>query len=321
MIHKTDKLHGVMTPIVTPFRNGEIDYRAFDHLVTWQIEQGVSGIVLNSLIGEGPTLSALERRSLISRTVHICRGRVAIIVATGTCSTETTLRQTAEARELGADFALIVQPYYNRPTQKGIIHHFEQIAGSVDLPIILDNDPQHAGVAITSETFRTLLEMPNIVGVLENPNSPAREYSDDADAGTGVRLARNECFEPRLGKRFHGSISALANIVPDLVIALDRAIASEDFGGVEHVYPKMKALLAALHDESDPAALKYALSCVRGICHEVRLPGTPVPPETAKTILRALKKTRTCTRCPQHNALILEAQAARNTSSSSPPPQ
>ncbi|WP_323688288.1 dihydrodipicolinate synthase family protein [Rhizobium sp. AN69] len=130
-LHGKHRFSGTMTALVTPFLGNGIDYAAFDHLVEWQIDQGIDGLVLNTLIAEGPTLKTEERRSLISRCVHLTRGRIPVIAATGTNSTATTCERTIEAEQLGADAVLIVQPYYSRPSQKGVIHHFKEAAKRV----------------------------------------------------------------------------------------------------------------------------------------------------------------------------------------------
>ncbi|WP_448732809.1 dihydrodipicolinate synthase family protein [Agrobacterium sp. 22-221-1] len=304
---------GVMTPLVTPFLKGQVDYAAFDHLVEWQIEEGVEGLVVNSLIGEGPTLSAVERRSLISRAVHISRGRIPIIAATGTCSTETTRQRTLEAEQLGADVALIVQPYYNRPGQKGIIQHFGEVAAATTIPIVIHNDPYHAGVELKPETLRLLLQVPSVIGVVgetwdssleiigkgRSLENAARHFMED-DSVSFERIAGCD-----------GSISAVANICPSAVVFMHRAIRRGDLEQARQMHRKLQSLMKAFAHESQSAVLKSALSCLRGINDGVRLPLTGVAGETAEGILLALRSMRGIATSARQTSLISEARVAR----------
>ena len=308
----TRLLNGVITPLITPFREGEIDYLAFDHLVKWQVQQGISGLLLHSLTGEGPTLSASERRGLISRAVQLNRGRAVIIVQTGTYSTQTTIRQTEEAHELGADFALVVQPYYNRPTQKGIIHHFEQIARATSIPIILDNDPHHAGVALKDETIETLLQIPNIVGILEEMSDVRMAPSLYQTAfGRTLHMSGRETRSPRLHRQPACCVSPLANILPDLIVHMQQVLEEGDATDFGVQLKRIIELADALENAGDVASLKYAVSCLRGINNAVRLPLMPIDPETARSIERALRSLRFLQRRRLTSSLVQEARVAR----------
>lgn len=308
----TPLLNGVITPLITPFRAGEIDYLAFDHLVKWQVEQGIAGLLLHSLAGEGPTLSASEWRALISRAVQLNRGRAVIIVQTGTYSTETTIRQTEKAHELGADFALVVQPYYNRPTQKGIIHHFEQIAHATRIPIILDNDPQHAGVALKDETIETLLQIPNIFGILED-TSDARTAQSPYQAifGRPLHMTGGETSSPLTHQQRACCISPMANVIPDLTARMHQLRQEGDATGFGAQMKRIIELANALENGGDVASLKYAVSCLRGIDNAVRLPLTRVNPEAARSIERALRGLRVLRRRRYASSLVQEARVAR----------
>ncbi|CUX24050.1 dihydrodipicolinate synthase family protein [Agrobacterium genomosp. 13] len=303
---------GVMTPLVTPFLKGQVDYAAFDHIVEWQIEEGVEGLVVNSLIGEGPTLSAVERRSLISRAVHISRGRIPIIAATGTCSTDTTCQRTSEAEQLGADAALIVQPYYNRPGQKGIIQHFERVAMATTIPIVIHNDPYHAGVEIKSETLRLLLRIPAVIGVVDDAwDSSSATIGKDRSVENIAQFIEDESASFESIARCDGSISAVANICPSAVVFMHRAIRRGDLEQARQVHRQLQLLLKAFAHESQAAVLKSALSCLRGINDGVRLPLTGVDGETAENILLALKSMRRITTSANQSNLIYEAKVAR----------
>ncbi len=301
-----------MTPIITPFKCGEIDYSAFDHLVKWQADCGVSGLILNTLSGEGPTISDSERRSLISRAVNLYRGHGIVLVATGTYSTQTTIRRTEEAYELGADVALIVQPYYSRPTQKGIIHHFEQIAAATRLPVIIDNDPVHAGVVLKDETVTRLLELPNIVGVFEEATSdwPAGLSVTDR-LGIALRTASDRREAQGLCRPSSCVMSPLANVVPDVVVRMQEAARTGQSFDLTDCLHRFAEVIDVLEGGHDPALLKRAVSCVRGISADVRLPLMAAPAEAAKAIGKVLRQLRGLTSDLDLSPLVQEARAAR----------
>lgn len=307
--HAKHRFSGTMTALITPFLGAGIDYAAFDHLVEWQIEQGIDGLVLNTLIAEGPTLKTEERRSLISRCVHLSRGRIPVIVATGTNSTASTCERTVEAEHLGADAVLIVQPYYNRPSQKGIIHHFEEVAKRVQLPIFLHNDPRHAGVEINPCTLNRLLQIQNVVGVVEDTCTMARTAKfGDMVADDVIYLCGDDFAGEDVIAASHGSISALANLCPATVSSMQRAIR---VGDEQHVFQQLLSLASAMSLEDPSASLKHGLSHLRGIDDSVRLPMTNISDETAHAIMRALKLLRPAHPYRPPSPLILEARTAR----------
>lgn len=310
--HYRRRLAVTMTALVTPFRGHSVDYAAFDHLVEWQIDQGIEGLVLNSLTAEAPTLTETERRSLISRCVHISKGKIPIVVATGTNSTATTCDRTREAEHLGAEAVLIVQPYYNRPAQKGIIHHFEEVAKRTAMPILVQNDPGHAAVDMSLDTIHRLSQIPSVIGVVD----------DTADFGRII--AHRSCIDPEvlsfcsndaatvsLLAQTHGSISSVANLCPSLVLDLHRAIRDGDLQQACEIDEKLRPLIKAVSQESTPAGLKQALSRLRGIDASVRLPLTNISDETAQSIFQALKTLRSeCHNCGRSD-LVIEAKTAR----------
>lgn len=303
---------GVMTPLVTPFLKGQVDYAAFDHLVEWQIEAGIEGLVVNSLMGEGPTLSAVERRSLISRAVHISRGRIPIIAATGTYSTETTCQRTLEAEQLGADAALIVQPYYNRPGQKGIVQHFEKVAAATDIPIVIHNDPRHAGVELKSETLLRLLRIPAVIGVVGDlPDTSGEGIVRDRNAGNVIHFTEDESLSFKSFVRCNGSVLAVANICPSAVVAMYGAIRRGDLAQARELHGNLQSVMKSSAEEGQPALLKSVLACLRGISEEVRLPLTPVASEAADSILLALRSMRGSATSVNQRRLISEAKVAR----------
>ncbi len=156
---------GSITALVTPFRDGRLDEKAFKALVEWQIEQGTNGLVPCGTTGESPTLSHEEHDRVVELCVEVARGRVPVIAGTGSNSTAEAIRLTKHAKEAGADGALLVSPYYNKPTQEGLYQHFAAIANAVNIPIILYNIPGRSVVDISVETTERLSRISNIVGV------------------------------------------------------------------------------------------------------------------------------------------------------------
>jgi 4-hydroxy-tetrahydrodipicolinate synthase len=158
---------GAFTALITPFRNGEVDVEALENLVEFQIEHGIHGLVPCGTTGESPTLSEDEDRLVIETVVRVANGRVPVIAGTGSNNTDSAIKYTKMAEEVGADGSLQVSPYYNKPTQEGLYRHFAAVAENTSLPLVLYNIPGRTSVAIEPETMARLAEIPNIVGVKE----------------------------------------------------------------------------------------------------------------------------------------------------------
>ena len=308
-LHAHHRFSGPMTALITPFRGGGVDYAAFDHLVEWQIDQGMSGLVLNTLIAEGPTLKTEERQSLISRCVHLTRGRIPVIAATGTNSTATTIERSVEAERLGADAVLVVQPYYSRPSQNGIIHHFQEVTRSVQLPVFIHNDPRHAAVEIAMCTMARLLQIQGVIGLVDDTCISGR----NAQFGDFVCLSGDDLAVEDMLAASNGSVSVVANLCPATVSLMHRAIRMGDLYQAHQAHQQLHVLAEALSLESPPASVKHALSCLRGIDDSVRLPMTNISDATADAFMRALKPLRSApVKVPQSH-LILEARTARTS--------
>jgi len=269
--------HGSITALITPFKNGEVDWAAFENLVEWQIEQGTHGLVPCGTTGESPTLSDEEIKGLISACVKIAAGRVPVIAGTGSNSTKKTVETTQLAKECGADAALIVAPYYNKPTQDGIYAHYKAIHDSTSLPIVLYNVPSRCVVEIGIETVVKLAALPRIVAL------------KDATAD----IARATLLKPRIKPDFAllsgddgiaggflaqgaiGCISVASNVAPALCAKFQNAWAAGDMATFQQTQIQLAPLHKALFTESSPAPIKYACSTL-GLCSdEVRLPLLP----------------------------------------------
>ncbi len=267
---------GTHTALVTPFRGGGIDEAAFQQLVEEQVAGGITGIVPTGTTGESPTLDHTEHRRVIELAVESARGRCKVIAGTGSNATSEAIALTREAEALGADAALIVAPYYNKPTPEGLFRHFREIAAATKLPIILYSIPGRCGIEIGIETTRRLAEeCENIVAIKEAGGSVERVSQ--------LRQALPEAFEilsgddsltlPFMAVGAVGVISVASNLIPREVGDLVRACASGDFTRARNIHERLYPLFKDLFIESNPAPIKAALMLAgRGFAPDVRLP-------------------------------------------------
>ena len=267
-------LSGCITALITPFKNGEIDYDAYGKLIDFQISSGVNGIVVLGTTGESATVEETERRELISFARQKINGRVPMLVGTGSNSTKRTVAFTEDAEKYGADGILTVTPYYNKATVKGLTEHYRTVASSTSLPVILYNVPARTGVNMTSATLKGLLDVPNIVGVkeasgsVENTLSILSELKDRFLVYSGC----DELTIPLMSVGAKGVISACANVIPQKMAEM-----CGDFmeGRVEksgrtqaEIYPFIKEMFA----EVNPIPVKTALYLMGKCENEFRLP-------------------------------------------------
>ncbi len=265
---------GSIPALITPFKNGEIDWPAFDNFVEWQIEQGSHGLVPCGTTGESPTLSHEEHRQIVKRCVEIVKQRIPVIAGTGSNSTAEAIELTQYAKEDGADAALIVTPYYNKPTQDGMLAHFTAIHDSVDLPIILYNIPGRSIVDMASDTMAELAKLKNIIGVKDATADLARPLETARLCGTDFCQLSGEdaTVTAFLAQGGVGCISVVANIAPALSAALHNAWQAEDYREAFRIRDLLGPLSEDLFCESSPAPVKYAAQQL-GLCSdEVRLP-------------------------------------------------
>lgn len=282
--------HGSITALITPFRNGALDMDAFERLVEGQIEQGSHGLVPCGTTGESPTLTKKEHDLIVERTVALVKGRIPVIAGTGTNSTASTIESTLHAQNAGADAALIVTPYYNKPTQDGLYAHYKAVHDATDIPIIIYNIPPRCIIDMSVDTMSRLAELPRIVGV------------KDATAD----LARPTLLRNRVGQDFcqlsgedgtalaflaaggHGCISVVSNIAPALCAQMQNAWRAGNVKEAETIRDRLAPLNKALFCETSPAPVKYAASQL-GICtDEVRLPMLPATPAARAAVDKAM---------------------------------
>ncbi|WP_420140644.1 4-hydroxy-tetrahydrodipicolinate synthase [Sphingomonas sp.] len=269
---------GSIPALVTPIRDGRIDEAAFRALVDWQVENGSSALVPCGTTGESATMTIEEH----DRTVRICieqaAGRVPVIAGCGSNDTAVALSHMRSAKAAGADAALLVPPYYNRPNQEGVIAHFTALANGCDLPIVLYNVPARTIVDIAVETMGVLAKLPTVIGVKDATGNAARISAQRAACGPDFcQLSGNDDMAlgfMAMGGR--GCISVTANVAPRLCADFQAACAEGRYADALALQDRLYPLHAALFSDASPGPVKYALGKVRpGFPTELRLPMTP----------------------------------------------
>jgi 4-hydroxy-tetrahydrodipicolinate synthase len=286
---------GSIPALVTIFRDEALDERAFLDFVRWQVAEGSHALVPCGTTGESATLTAAEHRRVIELAVEGAAGKVKVIAGCGSNDTAHAIALTRSAKEAGADAALHVPPYYNRPNQEGIYAHLAAIAEAVDIPIILYNVPSRTITDISVETMARLSELANVVAVKDATGNLARVSAQRAACGEDfVQLSGND--DMALGFSAMGGvgcISVSANVAPRLCAQFQNACLSGDWQAALRLQDKLYPLHAALFTDASPGPVKYALSRVReGTSAELRLPMTPPSEASRKAVDEALKHAR-----------------------------
>ncbi len=265
---------GAIVAIVTPFKNGKVDEDTLRELIEFQIENGTDGIVPCGTTGESPVLSHDEHDRVIEVTVDAVKKRVPVIAGTGSNSTEEALRLTRHAYEVGADGALMVCPYYNRPTQEGLYQHYKFIAENVPIPIVVYNIPGRTGVNMTPETLARLAKVKNIVGVKEAAGSLQQMADIISLCGPDFAVLSGDDFFtfPLLCLGGHGIISVVSNVAPADMAAMVDSFNAGDINKARELHYKTTPLVKALFIETNPAPVKAALALMGKIEYEIRLP-------------------------------------------------
>ena len=285
------RFKGAIPALVTPFKDGAIDEAAFRALVERQIEGGVQGLVPVGTTGESSTLSHEEHRRVVELCVQTAAGRVPVIAGAGSNSTEEAIGLVRHAKEVGADAALVVTPYYNRPSQEGLYRHFEAINDAVELPVVLYNVPARTSVDIANETVARLAKLPNIVGIKDATSDMARPSVMRRDCGEDFVLLSGE-DATALGYMAHGGhgcISVTVNVAPEAMSNLIDCCSDGDFTGALRWQDKLIGLHKALFADASPAPTKFALARL-GLCQEdVRLPLAPCSEPARAQVLEAMR--------------------------------
>ena len=273
-------LTGAMTALVTPFRGGEVDTRALEALVEAQIAGGINALVPCGSTGEAATLTHEEHLAVVRAVVRAARGRVPVIAGTGSNSTAEAIRLTRGAEEAGADAALLISPYYNRPTQDGIYRHYAAVADASGLPLILYNIPGRTGSNITPDTIARLARLPNIAGVKEASGNLAQvlEIIDESGADFGIYSGDDILTLPIMAAGGHGVIAVGANLMPRAYVELTDALLAGDLERARMQNHRLLPLMMALTLEVNPIPVKTALAMMGQCADEFRLPLTPMSP-------------------------------------------
>ncbi len=282
---------GSIVAIVTPMKpNGDVDYKNFERLIDWHLENDTDGLVVLGTTGESPTIEPEERVKIVSHAVEQVNERIPVIVGTGANSTHHAIALTRQAMELGADAGLLVTPYYNKPTQEGLYQHFKSLAEAVPMPQILYNVPSRTACDLLPETVSRLTKFSNIVGIKEATGDiervkKLREMNNELDLLSGDDKTAME-FMLAGGK---GVISVVANIVPKAFHTLCEAAITNNHKLAEEYDNKLKILYKALFIESNPIPTKWALAQMGLIAEGIRLPLTPLSQQFHAEVRQALQ--------------------------------
>ena len=282
---------GSITALITPFKNGSVDEEAFRKIVNWQIEEGTEALVPCGTTGESPTLSHEEHRRVVEICIEETAGRVPVIAGTGSNSTAECIELTRHAKEAGADAALIVTPYYNKPTQAGLHAHYKAVNDAVDIPIIIYNIPPRSVIDMTVETMAELAELPNIRGVKDATSDLNRPILTALAAGPDfIQLSGEDgTAVPFLAAGGQGCISVTANIAPRQCYEMQRAWRDGDIAKTLAMQSRLMPVHSALFCESSPGPVKYAAELL-GLCgRETRQPLTEIADSSKEAVSGALR--------------------------------
>ncbi len=282
---------GSIVAIVTPFKDNKVDEKALTDLIEWHISEGTNAIVPCGTTGESATLEYDEHYRVIELTIQVVNGRVPVIAGTGANSTSETIIMTEKAKKLGADGALLVTPYYNKPSQEGLYRHYEKVAKRVDIPIILYNVPGRTAVNLLPQTVARLAEIENIVAIKEATGSMAQVSEVLRLCGDRITVLSGDDFTTftlmALGGK--GVISVSANVAPKDVSDMCKAIENNDSEEAKRLHFKLEPLNKAMFIETNPIPAKTALSMMGKIQEEFRLPLCPMSDENKDKLKKILK--------------------------------
>ena len=276
-------LQGSLVALVTPMlENGSLDFNALEALIEWHIESGTNGIVSVGTTGESATVSVPEHLEIINKTINFVDGRVPVIAGTGGNSTQEAIELTQTAAELGADYALLVTPYYNKPNQEGLFHHFIKIADSAEIPQILYNVPSRTACDLMPETVMRLANHQNIVGIKEALDSSER-FSELIKISQSIADQKNfsvfsgddPTFNSFMANGGDGVISVAANVVPSYISQICSLNLSGQFDEAKELNSILENLYELLFVESNPIPVKWMLNRMKRIQSGIRLPLVP----------------------------------------------
>ncbi len=282
---------GTHTALVTPFRDGKVDEPALKALIAEQIAAGVQGLVPCGSTGESATMNHAEHERVIAITVEESAGRVKVIAGTGSNNTDEAASLTKYAKDAGADAALLISPYYNKPTQAGHVAHYRQIADAAELPLFVYNIPGRTGIHMTPETIAEMAEHPYIAGVKEASGSLDQVSQIRRLAGPDfVILSGDDALTlPMMAVGARGVISVTSNLLPKQMCALVNAALAGDFETARRIHYELLPLMTTLFIESNPIPVKTAMAMLGKMTEELRMPLTPITDASRTELLAALQ--------------------------------
>jgi 4-hydroxy-tetrahydrodipicolinate synthase len=282
---------GSIVAIVTPFNNGKVDEKALGNLIEWHIKQGTNAIVPCGTTGESATLDYEEHHRVIRFTVEKVRKRVPVIAGTGANSTDETIMITREAKKSGADAALVVAPYYNKPTQEGLYRHYKAVARAANMPIVLYNVPGRTAVNILPSTVARLAEIKNIVALKEATGDMKQASEVIRLCGDKIAVLSGDDFTtlPLMALGGKGTISVSANVAPKLVSRMCALWEQGRYAEARKIHFQLEPLNASMFIETNPIPVKTALSLMGKIREEFRLPLCEMAPANKEKLKKVLK--------------------------------
>ncbi len=282
---------GSLVALITPFKNGSVDEKGFEKFVAWQIAEGTDGLVPCGTTGESPTLSMEEHKRVIDICIQTAKGTgVPVIAGTGSNSTDEAIELTRHAKQAGADAAMLVVPYYNKPTQEGLFQHFKTVAEAVDIPILLYNVPPRTGGDMQVETVVRLSQVPNIIGIKDASYDMARPTLTKLKAKKGfIQLSGEDASAVGfLAQGGDGCISVTANIAPRLCGDMHDAWKKRDLDKVFELQDRLMPLHKALFVETSPGPVKYGAELLGQSGAKMRLPLVECTEATKKQVREAM---------------------------------
>lgn len=288
---KKKSFEGSMVAMVTPFRDGRVDEAKIGELVEFHVKNGTDAIIPCGTTGESPTLSHDEHMQVVQVTIKAAAGRVPVIAGTGSNSTAEAINLTRHAKKAGANGVLMVCPYYNKPTQKGLIAHYEAVAEAVDIPIILYNIPGRTGVNMLPETVATLADVPNIVAMKEASGSLEQMTELISLCGNRLTVVSGDdtLTLPLMAVGGKGVISVIANILPKETAEMTRAALNGDWKRARELHLRIFPLCKAMFYETNPGPVKTAMQLLGRLNGELRLPLAPMSEANRDKLAKALK--------------------------------
>ena len=284
------RFRGSFTALVTPFKNGSVDEKAFRELVDWQIAEGTNGLVPVGTTGESPTLSHDEHKEVVEWCVDQARRRVPVVAGAGSNSTKEAIDLARHAEQAGADAVLVVTPYYNKPTQDGLYAHFKAINDAIGIPILIYNIPGRSVIDMSVETMARLFELKNIAGVKDATANVTRVSQQRAAMGEDFNQLSGEDITALgfMAHGGHGCISVTSNVAPRLCAEFQAACLRGDYAAALKLQDKLAPLHINLFIEANPQPVKYALSLLGKCANTLRLPMVPASEKAQVAVRQAM---------------------------------